>query len=80
MKPIKHMRSKRGFYIGRLSKEVGNQMKHPTLSSERAGSMGRGRMWDLPQLITLAGELQKKKEKGILVIDPKAHFHEHFHK
>lgn len=42
MKPIKHMRSKRGFYIGRLSKQVGNHTNHTTLSSELAGSTGRG--------------------------------------
>jgi hypothetical protein len=28
MKPIKHMRSKRGFYIGRLSQQMANQANH----------------------------------------------------
>lgn len=78
MKPIKHMRSKRGFYIGRLSKQVGNHTNHTTLSSELAGSTGRGMGWVFHQLMTLDGEQQKNKR--VTVIDPKVNFHKHFHK
>lgn len=76
MKPIKHMRSKRGFYIGRLSQEVGKHMSSSKLSTEFAGKPGGGMGWAFHQLMTLDGGNQKR----IKVIDPKASFHEHFHK
>ncbi|MGH0789836.1 hypothetical protein ACQVTU_19330 [Bacillus cereus] len=78
MKPIKHMRSKRGFYIGRLSQEVGKHMSSSKLSTEFAGKPGGGMGWAFHQLMTLDGEHQKNKR--ITVIDPKANFHDHFHK
>ncbi|WP_144508844.1 hypothetical protein [Bacillus mycoides] len=76
MKPIKHMRSKRGFYIGRLSQEVGKHMSSSKLSTEFAGKPGGGMGGAFHQLMTLDGGHQKR----IQVIDPKASFHEHFQK
>ncbi|TKH19541.1 hypothetical protein FC697_20225 [Bacillus wiedmannii] len=76
MKPIKHMRSKRGFYIGRLNQQMGNRANHSKLSSEFAGKAGGGMGWAFHQLMTLDGGNQKR----IKVIDPKASFHEHFQK
>lgn len=74
MKPIKHMRSKRGFYIGRLSQQVPNQANRSKQLSELTGITGRGMAFS-SFLMTLAGN-----EKGIKLIDPKANFHKHFHK
>lgn len=76
MKPIKHMRSKRGFYIGRLRQEKGKHMNPSTLSSECIGTPGGGMGWAFHQLMTLDGGHQKRMK----VIDPKANFHERFHK
>ncbi|MGZ9785468.1 hypothetical protein [Bacillus pseudomycoides] len=78
MKPIKHIRSKRGFYIGRLSQEAEKHMNPSKLSSEFVGKPGKGMGWACHQLMTLDGEHQKKKR--LTVIDPKGHFHKHFHK
>ncbi|PGC53800.1 hypothetical protein [Bacillus pseudomycoides] len=74
MKPIKHLRSKRGFYIGRLSQLGGNRVNHSKLSSELTGITGRGMAFS-SLLMTLAGN-----EKGMKLIDPKANSHKHFHK
>ncbi|PEA84057.1 hypothetical protein COL30_05270 [Bacillus pseudomycoides] len=74
MKPIKHLRSKRGFYIGRLSQLGGNRVNHSKLSSELTGITGRGMVFS-SFLMTLAGN-----EKGMKPIDPKANSHKHFHK
>lgn len=74
MKPIKHMRSKRGFYIGRLSQLRGNCVNHSKLLSELTGITGRGMAFS-SFLMTLASN-----EKGMKFIDPKANFHKHFHK
>lgn len=71
VKPIKHMRSKRGFYIGRL-RQVENHANHSKLSSEMIGTPGRGMAWTWHQLMTLASE----HHKGAKVIDPKSNFHE----
>jgi len=76
MKPIKHMRSKRGFYIGRLAQEVGKRINHSNLSSEFAGKPGKGMKWSLHQLIVLDGACQK----GTKCIDPKASFEQYRHK
>lgn len=76
MKPIKHMRSKRGFYISRLSQEVGKHMSSSKLSTEFAGKPGGGMGWAFHQLMTL----DEGNQKRIKVIDPKASFHEHFQK
>lgn len=74
MKPIKHLRSKRGFYIGRLSQLRGNRVNPSKLSSELTGITGRGMAFS-SFLMTLAGN-----EKGMKLIDPKANSHKHFHK
>ncbi|MGQ4286617.1 hypothetical protein ACS4JF_18885 [Bacillus thuringiensis] len=74
MKPIKHMRSKRGFYIGRLSQVRGNRVNHSKVSAEWNGITGRG-MAFLSFLMTLSGDGKEMK-----LIDPKASFHEYFHK
>ncbi|MED1304079.1 hypothetical protein BK704_35295 [[Bacillus thuringiensis] serovar konkukian] len=74
MKPIKHMRSKRGFYIGRLSQQVGKQTNHSKLSSELTGITGRGMAFS-SFLMTLAGH-----QKGMKLIDPKTSFHQHTRK
>ncbi|MEI4618171.1 hypothetical protein [Bacillus cereus] len=74
MKPIKHMRSKRGFYIGRLSQQVPNQANRSKQLSELTGITGRGMVFS-SFLMTLAGN-----EKGIKLIDPRANFHKDFHK
>ncbi len=74
MKPIKHMRSKHGFYIGRLSQVRRNRVNHSKVSAELNGLTGRGMAFS-SFLMTLAGN-----EKGIKLIDPKANFHKHLHK
>ncbi|PFZ08103.1 hypothetical protein COL63_25675 [Bacillus pseudomycoides] len=74
MKPIKHLRSKRGFYIGRLSQLGGNRVNHSKLSSELTGITRRGMAFS-SFLMTLAGN-----EKGMKLIDPKANSHKYFHK
>ncbi|AYY25368.1 hypothetical protein [Bacillus sp. FDAARGOS_527] len=74
MKPITHMRSKRGFYIGRLGKQMENQANYSKQSSNLTGFAGRG-MGFSNFLMTLAYH-----EKGTKIIDPKTNFHEHFHK
>ncbi|ANS52134.1 hypothetical protein BM86_17065 [Bacillus thuringiensis] len=76
MKPIKHMRSKRGFYIGRLREGMGKHKNPQKLSSDFVGKPGGGMGWVFHQLMTLDGGHQKRMK----VIDPKASFHEHFHK
>lgn len=76
MKPMKHMRSKRGFYIGRLRQGMRKHINPSTLSSECIGKSGGGIRWAFHQLMTLDGGHQKRMK----VIDPKANFHEHFHK
>ncbi|OLR25064.1 hypothetical protein [Bacillus cereus] len=76
MKPIKHMRSKRGFYIGRVAQEVGKRINSSNLSSEFAGKPGKGTKWSLNQLIVLDGACQK----GTKCIDPKASLEKHRHK
>jgi hypothetical protein len=75
MKSIKHMRSKRGFYIGRLNQQMANQANHSKNSSELARITGRGMAFS-SFLMTLAGH-----QKGMKLIDPKkSNFHKHFHK
>ncbi|MHA2895715.1 hypothetical protein CN553_16950 [Bacillus cereus] len=74
MKPIKHMRSKRGFYIGRLSQQMPNQASRSKQLSELAGITGRGMAFS-SFLMTLAGH-----QKGMKLIDPKTDFHDHTHK
>ncbi|MES1053170.1 hypothetical protein FOA24_29555 [Bacillus thuringiensis] len=74
MKPIKHMRSKRGFYIGRLGQLRGNRVNHSKLSSELTGITGRGMAFS-SFLMTLAGH-----QNGMKLIDPKTSFHQHTHK
>ncbi|MDF9624927.1 hypothetical protein P5775_19520 [Bacillus cereus] len=74
MKPIKHMRSKRGFYIGRLSQQMPNQANRSKQLSELAGITGRGMAFS-SFLMTLAGH-----QKGMKLIDPKTDFHHHTHK
>ncbi|MBC6975111.1 MULTISPECIES: hypothetical protein [Bacillus] len=70
MKPIKHMRSKRGFYIGRV-REVNNRIHATKVSPDWAGVQGRGMAFS-NLLMTLASE----HHKGTIVADPKANFHE----
>ncbi|MGR5980881.1 hypothetical protein ACT7DJ_34920 [Bacillus cereus] len=60
MKPIKHMRSKRGFYIGRLSQLRGNRLNHSKLSSELTGITGRGMAFS-SFLMTLASNEKRNK-------------------
>lgn len=74
MKPITHIRSKRGFYIGRLNQEV-EKCKNPSkLSDEFTGRVGKGVKWSLRQLITL------DENQRVMTIDPKASFHQVKHK
>ncbi|HDX9577635.1 TPA: hypothetical protein ROX88_001132 [Bacillus pseudomycoides] len=74
MKPITHIRSKRGFYIGRLNQEVGKRRNHPKLSSEFTGRVGMGVRWSLHQLITL------DERQRTMIFDPKTSFHQVKHK
>lgn len=70
MKLIKHPRSKRGFYIGRI-RQGENHISQTKLSSKMIGTTGRGMA--LSQLfMTLASE----SCKGSIVADPKGSFHE----
>lgn len=70
VKPIKHMRSKRGFYIGRV-REANNLIHATKVSPEWAGVQGRGMSFS-NLLMTLA----RGHNKGTKVVDPKANFYE----